>query len=136
MRDDLFNDLLTSVEEATEIAGSERPLGRATLYKGKVLVEIRDGNDVKWSLQSAAEKLMEQLPIESLPLVKPSVKFIRGSLNQTQEGFAQLLGVGVDTVRGWEQGKRKPRGPAKTLLNIAAHNPIAVLKASGLYEEA
>lgn len=136
MRDDLFNDLLTSVAEATEIASSERTVGRVTTYKGKVLVEVRDNDEVKWSLPAAAERLASRIPVESLPLVKPSVRFIRESLNQTQEGFAQLLGVSVDTVRGWEQGKRQPRGPAKTLLNIAAQNPLAVLEASGVLEEA
>jgi len=136
MRDDLFKDLLTSVEEAVAIANCDSPVGRVTTYKGKVLVEIRDNHEVEWSLKSAAEALMAKLPVESLPLVSPSPKFIRESLNQTQEGFAHLLGVSVDTVRGWEQGKRKPRGPAKTLLSIAAQNPMAVLQASGVLEEA
>jgi putative transcriptional regulator len=40
-----------------------------------------------------------------------------------------MIGVGVRTLQNWEQGRRKPEGPAKALLRIAAMNPSAVLDA-------
>jgi len=35
----------------------------------------------------------------------------------------------VDTIQNWEQGRRKPNGPARALLQVAKHDPKAVLEA-------
>ena len=42
---------------------------------------------------------------------------------------AARLGVPVETIRNWEQGKRAPRGPARALLAVIAHSPDAVFAA-------
>jgi DNA-binding transcriptional regulator YiaG len=42
-------------------------------------------------------------------------------LSQTQ--FAQAIGISVHTLRNWEQGRRRPEGPAIALLRIAARHP-------------
>jgi DNA-binding transcriptional regulator YiaG len=42
-------------------------------------------------------------------------------LSQTQ--FAEAMGISVHTLRNWEQGRRKPDGPAIGLLRIAARHP-------------
>ncbi len=47
----------------------------------------------------------------------------RQSINLTQKEFAQLLDVSVDSVQDWEQGRRTPRGAARTLLRIARSHP-------------
>ena len=47
----------------------------------------------------------------------------RRSVDLTQREFAKLLDVSVDTVQDWEQGRRSPRGAAKTLLRIVQSNP-------------
>ncbi len=47
----------------------------------------------------------------------------RKSVNLTQREFAKLLNVSIDTVQDWEQGRRSPRGAAKTLLKIAHNHP-------------
>jgi putative transcriptional regulator len=47
----------------------------------------------------------------------------------TQLEFASRLGVPVETIRNWEQGKRMPRGPARALLAVIAHAPDAVFSA-------
>lgn len=47
----------------------------------------------------------------------------RKSVNLTQREFAKLLNVSIDTVQDWEQGRRSPRGAAKTLLKIAQNHP-------------
>nr|VFK17497.1 MAG: hypothetical protein BECKLFY1418C_GA0070996_103226 [Candidatus Kentron sp. LFY] len=43
--------------------------------------------------------------------------------------FALMLGVGLSTVRNWEQRRHEPQGPAKALLCIADKEPNAVIKA-------
>ena len=48
---------------------------------------------------------------------------IRGATGLTQADFAARLGVPVETVRNWEQGKRAPRGPARALLKLIERAP-------------
>jgi len=45
-------------------------------------------------------------------------------LSQLQ--FAELLGVSVPTLQGWEQGRKQPSGAARTILAIARRNPKAL----------
>jgi putative transcriptional regulator len=47
----------------------------------------------------------------------------RQAANLTQKEFARLLDVSVDSVQDWEQGRRSPRGAAKTLLRVAQEHP-------------
>lgn len=61
---------------------------------------------------------------------EPDVKIIRKSFDLSQNRFAKLLGISVGTLRNWEQGRRKPDGPARVLLRIAAKHPEAVLDIS------
>lgn len=57
----------------------------------------------------------------------PDPKQIRENLGLSQSKFAKLLGISTSTLQNWEQGRRKPEGPAKILLNVAARYPDAVL---------
>ncbi len=41
------------------------------------------------------------------------VKAIRTRLQKSQREFAQMIGVSVATLQNWEQGRRKPEGPAR-----------------------
>lgn len=57
---------------------------------------------------------------------------VRGRTGLTQAAFAARIGVPVETVRNWEQGKRSPRGPARALLKVIEQAPetaFAVLAA-------
>jgi putative transcriptional regulator len=57
------------------------------------------------------------------------VKAIRRRLGQSQAEFAFMIGVSVATLQNWEQGRRRPEGPARALLKVAAANPEAVAAA-------
>jgi putative transcriptional regulator len=59
----------------------------------------------------------------------PVVRDLRQSARLTQQEFAARLGVPVETIRNWEQGKRMPRGPARALLAVIAHAPETVFAA-------
>jgi putative transcriptional regulator len=48
---------------------------------------------------------------------------IRARLKLSQSAFAALMGVSLRTVQDWEQGRRKPSGPAAALLRIAEQKP-------------
>ena len=53
---------------------------------------------------------------------------IRAQLHLSQAAFAGLLGVSLRTVQDWEQGRRKPSGPAEALLRIAEQHPEMLLE--------
>ena len=57
------------------------------------------------------------------------VKAIRKKLGKSQSELALMIGVSVATLQNWEQGRRRPEGPAWALLKVAAHNPKAVAAA-------
>jgi putative transcriptional regulator len=56
---------------------------------------------------------------------------VRGSTGLTQAAFAARIGVPVETVRNWEQGKRSPRGPARALLKVLEEAPDAAFAVLG-----
>jgi putative transcriptional regulator len=49
----------------------------------------------------------------------------------SQSQFAELPGVSLRTLQGWEQGRKQPSGAARTLLAIARTNPKALLAVAG-----
>ncbi len=56
---------------------------------------------------------------------------VRARTKLTQAEFAARIGVPIETVRNWEQGKRSPRGPARALLKVIDKAPdvaFAVLR--------
>ena len=52
----------------------------------------------------------------------------RQSVNLTQKEFARLLNVSVDSIQDWEQGRRSPRGAARTLLRVVQDHPEVLEK--------
>ncbi len=60
---------------------------------------------------------------------QPDPKLIRENLGLSQSRFAAIIGVSVRTLQNWEQGHRKPEGPAKALLRVVERDPEAVLHA-------
>ena len=48
------------------------------------------------------------------------VKRIRTATGLTQDKFADLIHLKAATLRNWEQGRRRPTGPAQALLKALA----------------
>lgn len=48
---------------------------------------------------------------------------LRRFVGLSQAQFAQAMAISVHTLRNWEQGRRRPEGPAISLLRIAARHP-------------
>ena len=55
------------------------------------------------------------------------VRKLRENYGLSQDKFASLMGISVATLRNWEQGRRKPEGPARVLLMVAAKHPEVLL---------
>ena len=87
---------------------SERDIGQ----------EILDG--IKEIKAYKAGKVALKTTVISEP---SSAKEIREKLQLSQSAFASLMGVSPRTIQEWEQGRRTPQGPAKTLLRIAEQHP-------------
>lgn len=92
--------------------------------KEKLFKELLDS--VK---QGGAIMRGEMKPGRSYEFYQPNVQLIRKKYGLSQEKFATLLGISVSTLRNWEQGRRKPEGPARVLLRVAALHPEAILDA-------
>ena len=85
------------------------------------IVELRDGQEFPLAPTMPAAALAE--------MALPAVRDLRRRARLTQTEFAAKLGVPVETIRNWEQGKRAPRGPARALLAVFAHAPETVFAA-------
>lgn len=53
-------------------------------------------------------------------------KAIRRASGPSQVPFAERFGFDLASIRNWEQGRRRPEGPARVLLMVIKHNPQAV----------
>ena len=107
------------------------------------IVELRDGQE--FPLAPTMPGLADAMPApaDATPAVSvstrdvtsgetpalPAVRDLRRRAQLTQTEFAARLGVPVETIRNWEQGKRAPRGPARALLAVIAHSPETVFAA-------
>jgi len=57
------------------------------------------------------------------------VRRVRNRLGLSQEEFSQRIHVSTETLRNWEQGKRRPTGAARALLQIIDKSPELALEA-------
>jgi len=83
----------------------------------ELLASVREGGAI---LRGEAK------PTRTFNVEAPDVRSIRQRLKLSQNKFASLLGISSATVRNWEQGRRRPEGPARVLLQIADKHPDAV----------
>ncbi|MGE5157918.1 MAG: helix-turn-helix domain-containing protein [Gemmatimonas sp.] len=84
------------------------------------IVELRDGQEFP---------LVPDMSSGRSEAAIPEVRDLRRRARLTQQEFAAKVGVPVETIRNWEQGKRMPRGPARALLAVIAHAPDTVFAA-------
>lgn len=54
---------------------------------------------------------------------KEDVQALRQEFGVSQSVFAKFMGVSINTLQNWEQGRRQPTGAARVLLTIAHRQP-------------
>ena len=82
------------------------------------------GSEILEGIKEIKAHKAGRVSLRSSELKKPaSPQVIRKKLNLSQSAFAGLMGVSLRTVQDWEQGRRQPSGPAKSLLRIAEQHP-------------
>jgi putative transcriptional regulator len=105
---------------------SERSNMRLRLKADGRIVELRDGQEFPLAPAMPVAPVDAALAEAAPPA---AVRDLRRRAQLTQTEFAAKLGVPVETIRNWEQGKRAPRGPARALLAVFAHAPETVFAA-------
>lgn len=97
MRKDLFDELVESVKQMKAIEAGHLKPSRVTRLEDLVHADT------------------------------PDVAALRARFQLSQAKFAALLGISISTLQNWEQNRRRPDGPAKVLLRVAAAHPEALL---------
>lgn len=100
MQEELFNELMQSLNEAADHAEGKRKDLRTTRF-----------------------------PQPPKKVSKEDIVRLRKRLKWSQTFFAKGLNVSVKTVQAWEQGLRTPEGPTLKLLEIAERHPELLVDA-------
>jgi putative transcriptional regulator len=92
-------------------------------------VKKQDFDNLIKSVKQAGKIHRGEMKASRIFKFKPAdIRNIRQRLHKSQSEFAMMIGVSVSTLQNWEQGRRKPEGPARALLKIASENPKVVVK--------
>jgi len=90
----------------------------------------KDFNDLLLSIDQAKKVNAGKIkPGRAFKFHPVMVTNIRRKFHISQAKFAHIIGVSIDTLQNWEQGRRSPAGPALALLKVAEVNPEAVMNA-------
>ena len=94
---------------------------------GRLVEILADGNEQ--ALPPAPPEADGRILAPSIQPARPPqidagyARRVRSQTRLTQAEFAARIGVPIETVRNWEQGKRHPRGPARALLKLIDQAP-------------
>jgi len=86
----------------------------------ELLESVREGG----AMLRGEKKAARRMTIEA-----SGVRAIRQGTRLSQSEFAQLVGVSIKTLQNWEQDRRRPTGPAATLLRIIDKQPKFAIEA-------
>lgn len=86
----------------------------------ELLASVREAGKIR-SGKKQASRTFRYSPVD--------VKKVRENIGLSQNEFSSLVHVSIKTLQNWEQGRRKPRGPALALLMILKNDPKHAIKA-------
>ncbi|CAM5785089.1 hypothetical protein CCAE64S_01494 [Castellaniella caeni] len=97
-------------------------------------VPLKTAERVDWQRVDATteDDIARQYAQDEAAASRDAARFarrVRLRLGLSQVQFSQQVGVSLDTIRNWEQGKRSPTGAAKALLTILDRAPEAAMDA-------
>ena len=88
---------------------------------GELLESMQDAGEILRGTKRASR--MWSVEAGRRMQTKEDVQFLRQKFGVSQSAFAKLMGVSVNTLQNWEQGRRQPTGSARILLTIAYRQP-------------
>jgi putative transcriptional regulator len=98
-----------------------------------VLATLPEGRIDKRRLDATTEQdITRQKKADDAESMQDAARFVRRvrkRLGLTQSEFSRRIDVSLDTIRNWEQGKRRPTGAAKALLKVLDRAPEVALSA-------
>jgi putative transcriptional regulator len=107
------------------------------LRKPELRLRLKADGRIVEILPDGAERVIDA-PLPNAPPPQPPerddatyARAIRARSRLTQAEFAARIGVPIETVRNWEQGKRSPRGPARALLKLIDRAPAVAFAVLG-----
>ena len=98
------------------------PGRRRDLPVGRVNYEVLDATTER---DIAVQQRQDEA--EAMRDMAKFTRRVRKRLGFTQQEFARRIDVPQETIRNWEQGKRRPTGAAKTLLRVLDKAPETAL---------
>jgi putative transcriptional regulator len=93
---------------------------------GRIVEILPDGSECALPSHFVPPPVRHAEALASVSGAPPDAAYARGvraRTKLTQAEFAARIGVPIETVRNWEQGKRSPRGPARALLKVIDKAP-------------
>jgi putative transcriptional regulator len=97
------------------------------------LASLPKGRINKARLDATTERnIVGQKASDDAEAMQDTAKFtrrVRKRLGLSQLEFSHRIDVSLETIRNWEQGKRRPTGAAKALLKVLDKAPEAALSA-------
>ncbi len=89
---------------------------------GRIVEILPDGSE-RAIMTELAPRVVPSMPTNGPAPDAAYARGVRARTKLTQAEFAARIGVPIETVRNWEQGKRSPRGPARALLKVIDKAP-------------
>jgi len=99
-------------------------LKRSSPMKAKMFNELLESVREGGAMLRGEKQATQRRTIEA-----SGVRAIRQRTQLSQSEFAQLVGVSIKTLQNWEQDRRRPTGPAATLLRIIDKQPKFAIEA-------
>jgi putative transcriptional regulator len=82
------------------------------------------GKDLIEAMSDAVDHAKRKTPGRRVHVVEvPDAGAIRRKLRMSQSEFAKAYRIPLATLKGWEQGRRRPDGPAAAYLQVIARKP-------------
>ncbi len=79
------------------------------------------------AMDKVTKRQLDTLCLPEARIFNPSeIRQIRIRNRVSQAVFASVLGIGKTTVQHWEQGVKKPSGPARRLLDLVDRKGLSV----------
>jgi putative transcriptional regulator len=112
-------------------AGKKRPSLRPSTDRSSIGTDIMEAMEEIRDALNSGEPLERRFAVHSYRLEFAArdygpndVKAVRQLLGLSRPRFAGFLGVGVSTVRSWEDGSRTPSSIARRFMDEIAANPV------------
>jgi len=78
-------------------------------------------------IDKITKRQIDTLCLPNARVFKPvEIRRIRNRNRVSQAVFASVLGIGKTTVQHWEQGVKKPSGPARRLIDLVDRKGLSV----------